>query len=175
MPAPPGDWAVVTGASSGIGREIALRLADLPMNLVLVALNEQSLRDLAEQVPLANVRTLILPLDLGDPGAPGKLDEATSRLEVGVLVISAGFGTGGLFLNSDLAAECAMVDVNPPRRAGTDSSLRSVAGGPKARRHRAVELSRGIPRSRTMQPRKPVYRAWGKRRRRNSPVRACTC
>ncbi|BDC51556.1 short-chain dehydrogenase [Bryobacterales bacterium F-183] len=104
------SWAVVTGASSGIGREVALQLAARGLKLVLVARNAAALQQLATAIP--GTQTRVLPLDLADPAGPAQLDEATRDLDVRVVVNSAGFGSGGPFVTSVLADELAMVDVN---------------------------------------------------------------
>jgi hypothetical protein len=104
-----GPWAVVTGASSGIGREVAVELAAAGLSLVLVARREGELAQLAGTLP---VETLVIPLDLADAGAPASLLARTAALPVGLLVNAAGFGSGGAFLETDAVAESQMVDVN---------------------------------------------------------------
>lgn len=107
-----GEWAVVTGASSGIGREIALRLAAARISLVLTGRSEAALRDVAAQATAHGVRTMVLPLDLADPRAPGEIEQSTAGLDAGILINSAGFGSGGNLVHSSLDAELAMIDVN---------------------------------------------------------------
>lgn len=107
-----GEWAVVTGASSGIGREVALRLAAAGVSLVLTARSESALAEVAERAESRGVRTMVVPLDLGDREAPGKLAEAAAGLDVGILIQAAGFGRGGNFQDARLEDELAMVDVN---------------------------------------------------------------
>ncbi len=104
-----GPWAVVTGASFGIGREIAVQLAAAGLSLVLVARREDALAKLAATLP---TETLVIPLDLAAPGAPSSLLARTAALPVGLLVNAAGFGSGGAFLDTDPVAESQMVDVN---------------------------------------------------------------
>ncbi|MBY0507293.1 MAG: SDR family NAD(P)-dependent oxidoreductase [Bryobacteraceae bacterium] len=106
------SWAVVTGASSGIGREVALRLAQRRVNVVLVARNVEALRSVATCIEASGARAVVLPFDLTAPGAAGKIDEATAMLDVALLVNSAGFGSGGAFLDTDLVQEAAMLEVN---------------------------------------------------------------
>lgn len=108
-----GEWAVVTGASSGIGREIARQLAEAGFNLVLVARRLADLEQLAaETVGKHQREVIVLPLDLGTSGASAAVFDATAHLNTGLLVNAAGFGLGGLFLDNALTEESSMIDVN---------------------------------------------------------------
>jgi hypothetical protein len=102
-----GDWAIVTGASSGIGREMALQLAARGLKPILVARSASALEALAAQT-----QGLALPLDLSAPHAPSELLERLSDRKVGLLVNAAGFGSGGAWIQSRLPDELSMLDVN---------------------------------------------------------------
>src|SRR5262245_26043227 len=108
-----GPWAVVTGASDGIGREFARRLAEAGIHVALVARRPDVLDALAKELEgLHGVSTRVVPLDLGRPESAQALAAATADLEVGLLVAAAGFGTSGSFLDLDLARELEMLQVN---------------------------------------------------------------
>lgn len=107
--------ALVTGASSGIGRAIARRLAVRGHDLVLVARSEGELRALAAEVEGADgARAEVLPADLSDPVAVDALVERVEvrGIPVEVLVNNAGFGLYGPFVEEDPERERAMIQVN---------------------------------------------------------------
>lgn len=108
-----GDWAVITGASDGIGREMALSLAKAGLNLMLVARRRALLDELSADLSQKyGIETRVIDADPTQPAAVGAVIDASRDLDVGLLVACAGFGTSGLFINSDLAEELAMIDVN---------------------------------------------------------------
>lgn len=108
-----GPWAVVTGASSGIGRELAVRLAEAGLNLVLTARREPLLRDLASELSSRfGIESRVVAADLSQPDEVNQVIAAAGNLDVGLLVAAAGFGTSGHFLQSSLPDELAMLQVN---------------------------------------------------------------
>jgi short-subunit dehydrogenase len=108
-----GPWAVVTGASDGIGREFAVRLADAGFDLVLVARRGAVLDELrAELEARAPIRVRPIAADLATTAGVRAVIEGTSELEVGLLVAAAGFGSSGTFLDSSVEDELGMIDVN---------------------------------------------------------------
>lgn len=108
-----GPWAVVTGASDGIGRELARELASSGFDLVLAARRQSALDALADELRRsAGVQVRVVPVDLAATDGPARLVDATADVDVGLLVASAGFGTSGPFVDADVATELAMIDVN---------------------------------------------------------------
>jgi len=108
-----GQWAVVTGASDGIGKAFAELLAQSGFNLVIAARREDVLANLARHLSgLHGIAVRPVACDLGKPEGVALLEEVTEALDAGLLVAAAGFGTSGPFLRSDLTTELGMIDVN---------------------------------------------------------------
>ncbi len=108
-----GPWAVVTGASSGIGEIFARRLAKAGMNVVLVARRERKLKTLANTLEAQHgVQVRIVSADLSQDDFLEHVRQHTADLELGLLVNNAGFTTNDNFLDNDLEAEVAMLHVN---------------------------------------------------------------
>ena len=110
-----GPWALVTGASSGLGLELARLLAAQGFHLLLVARNNTALTTLAADLTkqYGPDRSFIThPADLTSTDEIDKLIAATSTLDIGLVVTAAGFGTSGDFLTADPRDELAMLHVN---------------------------------------------------------------
>lgn len=108
-----GDWAIVTGASSGIGRAMALHLAEAGLHLVLVARSQAVLEAMAEDYRARNgIQVRVLALDLSEAATVATVVAQTQDLAVGLLVAAAGFGTSGAWLKSQLPQELDMLQVN---------------------------------------------------------------
>lgn len=108
-----GPWVVVTGASSGIGLELAERLAEAGLNVVICARHEERLRALGVTWRAQhNVSIRVVAVDLAEATGSEQLIQQTSDLDIGLLVASAGFGTSGLFVNGQVSDEVAMLRVN---------------------------------------------------------------
>lgn len=97
-----GPWALITGASSGIGREFARQLAASGLNLVLVARRREVLEALEEELSRDfGVQCRIVVADLSHEGFIARVGEATSKLDVGLVISNAGSANPGRFLDKD--------------------------------------------------------------------------
>jgi short-subunit dehydrogenase len=97
-----GPWAVVTGASSGIGKEFARQIAASGINVVLVARRDALLAELGRAISQEfNVQYRALAMDLSQEGFIERLDDATYDLDIGLVVSNAGTGNPGEFLKHD--------------------------------------------------------------------------
>ncbi len=106
--------ALITGASSGIGLELARLFARSKHNVILVARRVDKLQALAEELQQEGVRVDLLPKDLQLDSAPVEIFQwcQQQQLQVDYLVNNAGLGDFGLFDASDWAAQKAMIQVN---------------------------------------------------------------
>jgi uncharacterized protein len=114
-PPDPGTTCLITGASSGIGAEIARELASRGLGVTLVARREERLRELADEIAETHgVETEVVAGDVSDERARSRLfNEVEQRgLTVEVLVNNAGFGSGGRFTRLDASREASMVRTN---------------------------------------------------------------
>lgn len=114
LPTPaPTSTAVITGASSGIGADIARELADRGHGITLVARREDRLRELADELA-GRVRVEVIACDVGDSAARARLlDEVDRRgLTTDILVNNAGIGTIGSVTKTAVDDEIAQVRVN---------------------------------------------------------------
>jgi uncharacterized protein len=108
-----GNWALVTGATSGIGQEYANALAGHGFNLLLVARNENNLAHTAETLSRRHkVNVDTLAADLSDPNALQKIFAAADSHDVGVVISNAGAGALGPFLETERSVHRAMMQLN---------------------------------------------------------------
>lgn len=108
-----GPYAVVTGASSGIGANFARQLAALKMNIVLVARREDLMKKLAVELEKTHsVQTKIVLADLTSDGGCEKVLTETAEVDVGLLVNNAGMEFNGHFLQSDESKHMDLVALN---------------------------------------------------------------
>ncbi|MBV9391159.1 MAG: SDR family NAD(P)-dependent oxidoreductase, partial [Verrucomicrobia bacterium] len=108
-----GPWAVVTGASDGIGRALTLELAKNGLSVVLAARNKDKLELLRQEIQrLSPIEVRTISLDFGRERATQKLLDSVQDLDVGLLAAVAGFGTSGPLIRSSIVTELNMIDVN---------------------------------------------------------------
>jgi short-subunit dehydrogenase len=106
-------WALVTGASAGIGAEFARQLAASGFSLVLTARREAKLRELAAALETAHgIATRVVVADLGAPDGADRVAAAVGDLDLSLLVNNAGFGLAGRFAKQDVARLREMVTLN---------------------------------------------------------------
>src|ERR1700712_2489835 len=110
-----GTFALVTGASSGLGEEFARQLAHRGCNLVLSGRSREKLETLASDLARINgVATRVVTADLAQPGGAEQLALIVDDLGVTIdhLINNAGFGSAGNFGESDALRQTTMVRVN---------------------------------------------------------------
>ncbi|MCG3135201.1 MAG: hypothetical protein HMLKMBBP_02707 [Planctomycetes bacterium] len=130
-----GGWALVTGASSGIGEEFARRLAAMGHPVALVARRADRLAALAAEIRAAHgVEAREIVADLADPDGPERVQAAMADAEVGFLVNNAGFGWSGRFVDSDPARDAEMIRLN----CGAVTALTHAFLPPMLRRDRGA-------------------------------------
>ncbi len=110
-----GQTALITGASAGLGRELARLAARDGQNLVVVARRRDRLDELASELSAAHgVTVTVIAVDLGDPASPRAIAERVGAAGIAIdcLMNNAGFGSHGPFAESDLARQLEMIGVN---------------------------------------------------------------
>jgi uncharacterized protein len=109
-----GKWALVTGASAGIGVALARELARRGAKLILTARRSERLESLAAEFTAQGIETRIVVADLNDPAAPEQIYDATegAGMDVDILINNAGLGQYGAFHLSEPEQEISMVRVN---------------------------------------------------------------
>ena len=101
--------ALITGASSGLGKEMAVYLSSLGYDLILVARREKRLEELKESL---KTNVTIYNYDLLDIKNVFELYEQVKDKNIDFLINNAGFGLFGDFLNTDLNRELEMINLN---------------------------------------------------------------
>lgn len=103
-------WALITGASAGLGAEFARQYAENGYSLVLTARRGDRLEALSREL---KVKCLIVTADLADPSSPRRIFEEIERqgIKIDVLVNNAGFGTRGTYLSKPWADHARLIQV----------------------------------------------------------------
>jgi short-subunit dehydrogenase len=105
--------ALVTGASAGIGAELAKLCAAAGCNLVLVARDAERLAALAADLTrIHKIQARVLPADLSDPQAPAQIFQQLEGAAIDILINNAGFGIQGAFAETDYTAGARLMQVN---------------------------------------------------------------
>jgi short-subunit dehydrogenase len=110
-----GKWALVTGASAGIGKSLVEELAESGANVVLTARRGDRLQALAQTLSATHkIRAEFCVADLADPAGPEKILAFThdKNIQIDLLINNAGFGNHGEFAASDRSRQVEMVQVN---------------------------------------------------------------
>ncbi len=102
--------ALITGASSGIGRDMARYLASLGWDLVVVARRTERLLSLKEELKAVDV--MCITADLSSKEDCVRVYEETKGVHIDMLINNAGFGLAGEFVDTDLDVELKMIDTN---------------------------------------------------------------
>jgi len=110
-----GDWALITGASAGIGKEFAKQLADEGINVILVARRKEQLEDVANEIK-GKVKVEVISCDLGTREGPYELMKELEHKQlvqdIGLFVNNAGFGWFGEFQKQDIQRIEQMIQLN---------------------------------------------------------------
>lgn len=101
--------ALITGASSGIGHDMAEYLASLGYDLILVGRRKDRLKDLEKKL---DTRVKVIPLDLSEFDNVELLYNETKDEDIDILINNAGFGLFGTFDKTDIETEMKMINVN---------------------------------------------------------------
>jgi short-subunit dehydrogenase len=108
-----GPWALITGASSGIGKEFARQIAASGINVILVARREALLKDVGAELSNAyGIDHRIVVADLSEPGFMQSLVPVTRSLDVGIVISNAGTGNPGEFLKLDRDGLVRLMQLN---------------------------------------------------------------
>ena len=101
--------ALVTGASSGIGKEIAIYLSELGYDLIVVARNKNKLEELKQ---IVKTKVSIYEYDLSDTSNCYKLYDELKNDKIDIIINNAGYGLFGNYMETDLNVEMNMIDLN---------------------------------------------------------------
>ena len=108
-----GDWVLITGATSGIGKEMALKFGEGGFNIVITGRREPLLNELASKLFNEHqVEVIPIPGDLSRQESVQLLIQETAHLPLGVAVLNAGFGTSGKLIDANIEQEMNMLQLN---------------------------------------------------------------
>ena len=108
-----GSWVLITGASSGIGKEYAKQLAAKQLNIILVARRQERLEALAKELNSAyQIETKVIIADLATDDGIQHVIDGTSDLEVGLLINNAGVEDSGHFIKTPIKQAIEALSLN---------------------------------------------------------------
>ena len=108
-----GPWALVTGASSGIGKSISEQLAQRGLDLVVVARNQSNLETLKNDLETKyGIQVETIAEDLSKPEASSVIAEKTAGIDIGLLIANAGIENNGPFIDNDTNDESRLLALN---------------------------------------------------------------
>lgn len=107
------NYTLITGASTGIGYELAHCFAKAKHNVVLVARNEEKLSQLANKLETEfHIKALIIPMDITNENAPKIIHKTTENIHIDILVNNAGIGANGEFAKISYENEISLLQLN---------------------------------------------------------------
>lgn len=108
-----GEWVLITGATSGIGRAMAIQFGEAGFKLILTGRRAKELEELSNHL-FDNYQTESIPIkgDLSKTEDVNYLLAETDHLAIGIAILNAGFGTSGKFISSTIDDEVNMLDLN---------------------------------------------------------------
>jgi short-subunit dehydrogenase len=109
-----GEWAIIAGATEGIGEQFSLQLAKKGMNILLIARKQEGLDKVSKQITdnYPSVKTETLSLDLSDPELTKKVSAFAAGKEIGLVVYNAVYSYIGDFVDDTLESQQLCLDVN---------------------------------------------------------------
>lgn len=105
-------WALITGATSGIGEAFSQQLAQQGFNLVLISRNENTLTNAKKKLKQHDVQIRTLAIDLSLPAAIEKIKQQTNDLDIGLVIPNAGAENTGELVENDLVSETRLIHLN---------------------------------------------------------------
>jgi len=141
-----GPWALITGASSGVGAEFARQLAVLGLNVAIVARRISRLEELAQYLRDKNhIQVKIIAADLSQPDFLSLIVSETRSIEIGLLVNNAGFGLARSFLDHELEKGTGFAGRQLPYASCVNSRIWPSDGREKSRRHYLCLFRKWLP------------------------------
>lgn len=132
-----GEWALVTGASSGIGAQFCKSLAAFRFNIVLIARRQQRLLDISKEIQDEyHVRTVVITADLSNTDHVKRVIQQVSSIDIGLLVLNAGVDMLGSYLTNSPESVQSLLAVN----VNSVATFASTIGRSVARRGRGAVI-----------------------------------